>query len=267
VRRRRSRLRQAGEERVPDRIVALGASNLLRGLPTVVAAARAMWGPAVEVLAANGHGRSYGVRSTFLGRTLPGILECGLWEELERLPAASTRALITDVGNDILYGYSAAQVVAWVGETAERLQRFTRDIVLTDLPLASIGRLSEAKFLAIRSLLFPGSRVSLGKARERAARVDEGLHALAAVRRLRLQHLHEEWYRFDPIHIRAPRWREAWLQILAGGDAHPAAGRSTRREWVRLYLMPPERCWLFGRERLARQRGTLLSAGGIVRLY
>lgn len=252
---------------MPDRIVALGASNLLRGLPTVIAAARATWGPCVEVLAANGHGRSYGGRSTFLGRTLPGILECGLWQELERLPAASTRALITDVGNDILYGHSVTQILSWVAEAIDRLKRFTRDIVVTDLPLASIGPISNAKYLGMRTLLFPRSRVSLESAREAAARLDEGVRALAASTAVRLLHLRKEWYGFDPIHMRSSHWRAAWLEILAGGDDPPAAGHTTKREWVRLYLMPPERRWVRGRERLVSQRGTLLPAGGIVRLY
>ena len=252
---------------MPNRIVALGASNLVRGLPTVVALARTAWGPSVEVLAANGHGRSYGGRSAFLGRVLPGILECGIWRELERLPAAPTRGLITDVGNDILYGHSAAQVLAWVAEAAGRLQRFTRDIVLTDLPLASINRLSNAKYLAVRSLLFPACRVPLAQARETAALIAAGLPALAAARGLRLQHLREEWYGFDPIHMRPSRWREAWGEILAGEEAREAAGRCTRGEWLRLYLMPPERRWLLGRERFTPQRGTFLQAGGIVRLY
>lgn len=252
---------------MPDRIVALGASNLVRGLPSVVAAARATWGPSVEVLAALGHGRSYGGRSTFLGRALPGILECGIWQEMERLPPASTRALITDVGNDILYGHSATRILEWVAETADRLLRFTRDIVLTDLPLASIGRLSNSKYLAVRSLLFPGCRIPLAQARETAARIVEGLPALAAARGLRLQHLREQWYGFDPIHMRSSQWQAAWLEILAGGDARPAVGRTTRREWVRLYRMRPERRRLFGREQFTPQLGAVLPAGGILRLY
>jgi hypothetical protein len=175
--------------------------------------------------------------------------------------------LITDIGNDVLYGHSAAQVLAWVAEAADRLLCFTRDIVLTDLPLASIGRLSSAKYLAARALLFPGCRIPLAGARETATRIEAGLPALAAARGLRLQHLREEWYGFDPIHLRPSRWREAWLEILAGGDVLPAAGRTSRAESVRLYLMRPERRWLFGREQRTPQRGTALPAGGIVRLY
>src|SRR5262245_404522 len=98
------------------RIVALGASNLTRGFHTIVATARSMTGPDTEVVAALGHGRSYGMASRLLVRTLPGILQSGLWHQLEVLPAAPTRALVTDVGNDVLYGMSADRIVTWVDE-------------------------------------------------------------------------------------------------------------------------------------------------------
>lgn len=56
----------------------------------------------MEVLAALGHGRSYGAQSRIIFRTLAGILESGLWTELERRPPLTTRSLVTDVGDDIL---------------------------------------------------------------------------------------------------------------------------------------------------------------------
>ena len=90
-------------------MVALGASNLTRGLQTVVSTARTAWGPDVQVVAALGHGRSYGATSAFLVRRLPGILRSGLWAELESAPAVPTKALVTDVGNDILYGFGVEQ--------------------------------------------------------------------------------------------------------------------------------------------------------------
>src|SRR5207245_935521 len=85
------------------------------GFQTVIATARAAWGPDVEMLAALGHGRSYGAQSRLIVRTLPGILQSGLWRKLETLPVAPTRGLITDVGNDILYGFSAQQNPDWYG--------------------------------------------------------------------------------------------------------------------------------------------------------
>ena len=249
------------------RVVALGASNLTRGFQAVVAAARAAWGPDVEVVAALGHGRSYGAHSRLLAvRTLPGILQSGLWRQLESVPAAPTRGLVTDVGNDILYGFSAQQTLAWVDEALGRLQSFTDDIVLTDLPLASIRRLSRPKFLVLRSILVPTCRLSLEEVVERAERVNAGLAELAAARGAKLFHLRPDWYGFDPIHIRPAATRPAWQAIL-GSQAPPTGRDRTRLEALRLYLMPPERQWLFGVERVRPQSGRVLPSGSRVWLY
>ena len=248
------------------RVVALGASNLTRGFQTVISTARAAWGPNVEVVAALGHGRSYGAHSRFVVRTLPGILESGLWRQLESLPAVPTRALVTDIGNDIVYGYSAAQTLAWAAEAVERLQRFTQDIVLTDLPLAGIRQLSEAKFLVCRSIFFPSCRLSLLTVQQTAERVNDGLAALAAARSIRFFRLNPEWYGFDPIHIRPSQWRPAWQQILGSPSAISRNGGSGL-EGLRLYFTPPERQWLFGMEQYTTQGGMTLPSGARLWLY
>jgi hypothetical protein len=248
------------------RVVALGASNLTRGFGTVVSTARAAWGPNVEVVAALGHGRSYGVQSRFVMRALPGILECGVWRHLESLSPLPTRALVTDVGNDIVYGFSAQQTLAWVAESVARLQHFTQDIVLTDLPIAGIRRLSQAKFLVFRSILFPSCRLSLSELLQRAEQVNDGLAALAGARRIQFLRLNPEWYGFDPIHIRASQWRPAWQEILGS----PSIGMRTggdRLEGLRLYLAPPERRWLLGMEQITPQAGLNLRSGARVWLY
>jgi hypothetical protein len=248
------------------RVVALGASNLTRGFQTVVSAARAAWGPKVEILAALGHGRSYGAHSQVAFRRLPGILESGLWSELEARPPVTTRGLVTDVGNDIAYGYSVEQTLGWVEEALRRLSRVTRHIVVTDMPLASLRRLSKLKFLAFRSVIVPSCRLSLPTVVERAERVNEGLEKLAAASGCRLLRLDPSWYGFDPIHVRPSRWREAWHRILGVPTALTANGRS-RVEAARLYLLPPERRWLFGVEQLTTQSGVALRSGGRVWLY
>jgi len=219
------------------------------------------------VFAALGHGRSYGAHSLFLGRRLPGILESGLWRQLASLPPAPTRGLITDVGNDILYGFPAERIVAWVEEAVDRLQRITDDVILTDLPLASIGRLSAAKFLLFRSVIVPRCRLSLEQVAGVAGRVNDGLCALATARGLSLRHLREDWYGVDPIHIRPPLWRPAWREILLGDAEGAAVGEASHREGLRLYFMRPERRWLLGREQITPQRGVRLKAGARIWLY
>lgn len=249
-----------------ERVVALGASNLTRGFQTVVSTARAAWGREVEVVAALGHGRSYGARSRVLVRTLPGILESGLWRQLEALPEVRTRGLVTDVGNDILYGFPTQQILAWVEEAVRRLKGFTRDVVLTDMPLANIRRLSEPKFLFFRSILVPSCRLSLPQVLDRAEQVNAGLAELSAAQELTWFRLKPEWYGFDPIHIRPSRWRPAWPEILGCGSRGNGNERSAF-EGLKLYLMPPERRWLLGIERFKPQSGVALPSGGRVWLY
>jgi hypothetical protein len=251
------------------RVVALGASNLTRGLQTVVSTARSTWGPGVEVLGALGHGRSYGVQSRLAIRTLPGILDSGLWHTLSSLPAARTRGLVTDVGNDILYGYAAPTILEWVEEAVDRLARVTPDVVVTDLPLDSVRRLSTPAFLVFRSLFAPQCRSSLSAVVDTAERVNHGLASLAAARGLHFVRMRREWYGVDPIHIRPCLWRPAWQQILGCGMGHEVGERSKSGwpEGLSLYFMPPERQWLFGVERTSPQTGIALPRGGRVWLF
>lgn len=250
-----------------SRVVAVGASNLTRGLRAVVAESRHRWGPGVEILAALGHGRSYGARSTFICRTLPGILESGLWRALDARPQAPTRALVTDVGNDILYGSPPSQVLGWAAECVSRLARHTGDIVVTGLPPAATGGLSPARFRIFTSLFFPGRRLDYGQVLDAAVEVDAGLKALAARHGLRFCALEPEWYGLDPIHIRPGMWRPAWQAILCGeADSNLRPDRSAL-EALRLYCQQPERVRFFGVERRAPQRGRTLRRGGRLWLY
>jgi hypothetical protein len=269
--RRRASIRAGGVTVVTSegigRIVAVGASNLTRGFHSVVATARSVWGPDVEVLAALGHGRSYGGASTFLVRGLPGILQSGLWRELESRPPVPTRALVTDVGNDIMYGYPPAQILEWVEECVARLQQFTPDVVITGLPHAAVAGLPAGRYLLFRSIFFPRCRLALNDTMRIAAAVDAGLQAIAANRGASFLRLKQEWYGLDPIHIRPGMWVAAWQEILLGGQQAVARRRATRREAVRLYCLLPERASFLGRERRTPQRGVALRGGGRVWLY
>jgi hypothetical protein len=255
---------------MPQRLVALGASNLTRGLRTVVDVARQRWGPDVEVLAALGLGRSYGEPSRVFIRTLPGILESGLWAELDRLPPADTRAVISDVGNDILYGSSPERIAGWIEACIGRLKRHGANIVVTDLPLHSIRTISPAKFVAFRTFLWPQCRLSHAEVLARAEAVIAGLEALAATHQVQFFHLRPEWYGFDPVHFRPRMWAPAWREIICGETTAAAApsGRAPNwRETLRLYTLPPARRWLAGVERVKAQSGVPLSGGARVWLY
>ena len=248
------------------RIVALGASNLTRGLHAVVAAARAEHGREVEVLAALGHGRSYGADSSFIARTLPGILQCELWPALDALPSAPTLAIVSDVGNDILYGFPPSRIVEWVTEAIGRLQQHAQEVVLAGLPHVGEKDVSIAKFKLMRSLLFPRCRLSLSEVSDAAAQVEDGLAALARARGLRFVEMRRKRYSVDPIHIKPSLWHPVWREIISGREGSRRLPQS-RLEGVRLYCMRPARQRVFGIEQVTPQHGRRLPLGGRVWLY
>lgn len=241
------------------RVIALGASNLTRGLRAVVSMSRVAWGPDVEVIAALGLGRSYGEAHTLLARRLPGILRCGLWRRLDELPPAPAMGIVSDVGNDILYGYPSPQILEWVGEAVTRLQRHTQEIALTGLPFHNVDLLSERQFRIMRAVMFPSSSQTLAGAREGAVVVQAGLERMAAERGLRFVRLRPEWYGWDPVHFRARFWRRAWGEFLGldsrAWDSAPEPGGLA--EAVRLWLRADEERWLFGIRQHTPQRGRI----------
>jgi hypothetical protein len=248
-------------------VVAVGASNLTRGFHAVVVTARAAWGRDVEVVAALGHGRLYGGPSTYFGRLLPGILDSGLWRALDERPARPARALVTDVGNDLMSGYPPDTILQWIDTCVARLQQHTRDIVLTGLPHAALAGLPAARYLVFRTLFFPRCRFTLDETLRRGAELQDGLRSLARERGATFFVMKPDWYGIDPIHIRPSMWRPAWQEILCGDGKAPAGTRAPWGEALRLYWRQPERVSYFGRERRFPQRGVALRGGGKVWLY
>ncbi len=260
----------ANNAAVRRRVVLLGASNLTLGFGTALDEARAAWGAPLDVLAALGHGRSYGLESRVLGRTLPGILQSGLWPALARQAPAPVAALITDVGNDIMYGAAPATICRWIEQCLDHLAATGARVVLTLLPLAGVGRLSAWRYRLFRACLFPGCRLSFTDAMDSAEALQAGMTALARERGVALVCPPADWYGFDPIHIRRGARREAWGELLRAwreserAVASPPGGLSQA-----LYLsrLQPERQRRFGVERCATQPCGRLREGTTIALY
>jgi len=258
-------------DRAPGRrVVLLGASNLTRGVATVVETSGRMWGRPLEVFAALGHGRSYGLESSVLGRRLPGIAGCELWDELARRPKLPTAALVTDIGNDLLYEQPLDQIVAWVERCLERLSELGADIVLTRLPVGNLDDLSRARFRFFRAVFVPRCRLDLGEMLRRAYELDARISALAARYEVRTVALRPEWYGLDPIHIRRRHVPGAWHEILspwASGGDRPGAVRATLWRTWQVRRLAPARRWIFGVEQRREQPSGRLRDGTTIALY
>lgn len=253
-----------------QRVVLLGASNLTRGLSTVVETARRIWGGPLEVLAALGHGRSYGRPSKVVCRELCGITECGLWRALDALPRARTAALITDIGNDLLYGASVAMIADWVEACLDRLAAREARTVITLLPVDNLVTLPTWRYLLVRNITFPKCRLSLSEIGELARELNDRVRGLAAARSIPCVEQRTAWYGFDPIHIKLSAWPSAWREILSpwcDTQPLPPAARTALVHGMYLHLLLPEERRLFGYEQHGKQPAARLADGTTISIY
>lgn len=220
-------------------------------------------GGPVEVMAACGHGRSYGTWSRYLFiRHLPGIAGCGLWRALEERPSPRTLALVTDVGNDLVYGAEVGEIVRWIEICLDRLARQRAEIVFTLLPLARLERLSPWEVRLAVSLLFPGRQAPWPALLERARELDARLRQLGLQHGAQLVEPEASWYGIDPIHLRRSRRREVWARLI-GAAALPPVDPAR----VRVPLLGAETLRLAGKTLHNPQPASHLADGTTVALY
>lgn len=226
-------------------VVILGASNVTLSLPLIWTSLRSHSPEPVRLIVMAGHGRSFGMPSTVLGRRLPGILQCGAWAALQRLvpPDEPLKVLITDIGNDIIYGVPSAELTGWVGEVLDRLQAWTPRLVMTGLPLCSLRTLSAARFRFFRSLFFPHSKMLYEDVHRIAHEINADVLQRATDYAAEFIEPQAEWYGFDPIHIRRPHRRAVWQQFLKPLIDRPTCRRLSAAECLQIWRLKPEQLW------------------------
>ncbi|NDC63094.1 MAG: hypothetical protein EBZ59_03715 [Planctomycetia bacterium] len=233
---------------VSNGMVVLGASNVSRGLSRLVATVRARTSGSdaaapFELFVAAGHGRSYGVNSRVWMRRLPAILRCGLWRGLDRRgfvadapPPGRLHALVTDVGNDLLYGFPPGQVAGWVREAVARLAARGAAIAITRLPMASIAGVGALRYRLLRTLYVPGCPLDLDDLKRAADALDLGLVEIANEHGAVVVEQPGDWYGLDAMHPRRRHLGELWDRACDAWRLAPAEGvpRASSREWALL---------------------------------
>lgn len=205
------------ESRQP--IILLGASNLTLGWSTVADRLVHRFQRPLDILVAMGMGRSYLKWSRFLLRRLPSIRECEIWNHIDqagwnRPPAV----LLTDIGNDLVYGFEIGLIVDEIAACIERLRSTLPgcDIVMSALPIESIASTTSLQFATFRRLLFPGLTMTLPEVQRASDRLNEAVERLAETSAVALRRPKREWFGLDPIHIRRSVRREAFQYLFEG---------------------------------------------------
>jgi hypothetical protein len=258
-------------------VVLLGASNLTKGLRGLVAMTRETIETApLEILVAAGHGRSYGQWSRVLARGLPGILQCGLWPVAARSGAVPTYALLTDIGNDLAYGTSPAELIGWLATCLARLRAIEAFTVMTFLPTTRLAQLTPWHFRFFRSVFFPGCGLSYQELLARAVEVNERLADLADRHRAAVVVPRPHWFGADPIHLRRSERPAAWREILSRWDrgANPpacsptdSARDATARAPLPRRPLAPAHCTVLGMSVCRPQPSAVLRDGSTISLF
>ncbi len=252
------------------RFVVLGASNISRSLPAIVQAAENHAGGPMELVIAAGHGRSFGLRTTFLGRSLPGILQSGIWSALGSQPRTACQAIVTDVGNDLFYGVTVTELMSWVDECLDRLRGSMDQLAVALPPVCNLEGLAPWRFYVFRRLFFPRCPLTLPDMARLGHELEERLREVAQRHATRIVEPERSWYGVDPLHIKRAAMANAWQRIF-GGTKPPTKTSaplwtSLRREWY-LKRLSPERKERWGREWHTPQPAGRLPHGTTIALY
>lgn len=208
-------------------VILLGASNLTLGWKPAIRALQHVVPDEIDLRVCLGMGRSYIDWSSILIRRLPGIIQCGLWENLPTTGSSAPLVLITDIGNDIVYMRDPEEIFQTVEECLRRIRAWRPDarIAITGLPLPSVEAMGKTRFLLMRTMLFPGCMMTFQRICERS-RVLNGLLE-NHVRKNQIPFIRPEgaWYHLDPIHV-IPSLRERvfrqFFSLWNTGDARNA---------------------------------------------
>ncbi|MBX3618087.1 hypothetical protein [Nitrosomonas sp.] len=199
-----------------NRMILLGASNLTLSLRLVIQSLQLQLSEPGEIFAAVGHGRAYSVDSEMLFRGLPGIADCGLWRQLEVSEKKPAVALLTDIGNDIMYEAPSAKILLAVEWCVRQLHNHSAQIVMTNLPMASIEGLAERRYIFFRNLFYPFCRLSRVETVSRARTIHAGLIEMAARYQFKLIESEPRWFGADGIHVRYGQRSDYYRSVLSG---------------------------------------------------
>ena len=199
----------------PVLLVLLGASNLSLGWFALARHMKACLHPRpMELMVATGPGRAYRASGGLLNVVYPPIQSSEIFEAARRKSESGYRviALVTDIGNDIMYGVSAEQLIETMRQVFGKLRSIHADVFYTTLPAAFEKGIHPVRFYILRTLLLPSSRVSYDEATAAIIQVNKFLREAASKESHLIPDL-DRFLGFDEIHYGWLRAQHAWSHI------------------------------------------------------
>lgn len=207
--------------------ILLGASNLARGYHALKDYLTKNVAPqTLKVYAACGPGRGYGCWGGMFNVSYPPLVESPLFERVRtRLrPGSRGVALVTDIGNDLLYGMDADSLITTLKTVFKRLENLNAEIYMTTLPVYFERDVPAMVYYPIRTFLYPKSRISRKEAIDGVRRINAFLKEIQSPRIHLIPPL-DEYLGWDHVHFGWIHSAEAWNRmgehLLSGLGVRP----------------------------------------------
>lgn len=193
----------------------MGASNLARGFQALTDCLVDSLAPnPVEILHALGPGRGYSAEGGVFNVRYPAIGSSGILEyaSAQREKFHRAIALITDIGNDIMYGVPVSEIIACLRVLLEKLDTLEADVFVHSIPIDFSKDVSKSQFRLLRSIFYPRSQVDHSKAKEAVSAINDFLRDRAKGR-VHLLPSAKDFMGIDKIHYSVFHSHKAWSLV------------------------------------------------------
>jgi len=195
----------------------MGASNLARGYSMLTHhLSECLEKNKTEFLNALGPGRGFCARGGIFNITYPPIQDCRIIESAEKKSkeALHTVALLTDIGNDLMYGVSADTLIASLDIMIKEILKLDADIFLTSIHVNLQKDISSTIFLVLKFLLYPSSKVNYEEMNLSILQINDYLEdKVSENERVHLITGLEAFAGLDKIHYSLLKMHTAWSAV------------------------------------------------------
>ena len=200
----------------PVLFIFLGASNLARafyGLKRCIE--RCIFPRSASFVHAMGPGRGYVSQGGILNAVYSPILNCGILEAVrnKRIKNQQVVALITDIGNDIMYGVSSEKIINGLQSLLNALGEFKTNIFITSIPVDFENDISELHFHIIRQIYFPKSPVKYSQASNNIKAINKFI-LQSSNKKITVIDDMKQFCGIDKIHYSIFKSQSAWSHVV-----------------------------------------------------
>ena len=168
----------------------------------------------MEFLNALGPGRGFCARGGMFNFTYPPIQDCRILEAAEKKSCDTRVVLITDIGNDLMYGVSADTLIESLGGLIDRALQWNTEIFLTSIHVNLKKDVSQTTFFILKSLFYPGSSITYEETNLFIIKVNAYLEGKAEQNeRVHLISGMESFAGTDKIHYSLLKTHSAWEKV------------------------------------------------------